>query len=202
MMSKYTINNGKFIGKFEELYKKFDNPFLQTEMEKYETTKKIILNYVNELKDKNKKKLKTLEIGCGFGKLTNDLKNIGVNSYGIDISETAIKKAKKKYKCKFYVADILNEKLFLEIKPDIIIMPEVTWYILPNLKKFIKFLKKNFKGKYLIHTLAIYYPGKQKYGKNFFTTSKGIMKYFDLDYLEFGEKWTKKEGRSFFIAKI
>ena len=126
MMSKYTINNGKFIGKFEELYKKFDNPFLQTEMEKYETTKKIILNYVNELKDKNKKKLKTLEIGCGFGKLTNDLKNIGVNSYGIDISEIIICKVYNliKAKCRnlSYCPERIIEGFSLEELP---VIPQI-----------------------------------------------------------------------------
>ena len=63
-------------------------------------------------------------------------------------------------------------------------------------------MKKNFKNKYLIHTLAIYYPGKQRYGKKYFTDLKGILKFFNLEYLEYGEKWTKEEGRTFFLAKF
>ena len=73
---------------------------------------------------------------------------------------------------------------------------------MPQLKKFIKFLKKFFKNKYLIHTLAIYHPGKQKYGRDYFTNLKGILKYFNLNYIEYGEKWSSEEGRTFFLAKI
>ena len=40
------------------------------------------------------KKLKTLEIGCGFGQLSKELSNLKFNAYGTDISETAIKKQK------------------------------------------------------------------------------------------------------------
>ena len=81
-------------------------------------------------------------------------------------------------------------------------MSEISWYVLPKLKTFLKFIKKNFKNKYLIHTLAIYYRGKQKYGKNYFTNLKGILKFYNLKYIEYGEKWNSEEGRTFFLAKI
>ena len=150
----------------------------------------------------NNKKLKVIEIGCGFGELTKELSSLSFKAYGTDISPTAIKKANKNSKCNFYVSDFLNDKLYLKIKPDIFIMSEITWYVLPKLKKFLKFIKKNFKNKYLIHTLAIYYPGKQKYGKKYFKDLKGILKYFNLSYIEHGEKWNSEEGRTFFLAKI
>jgi hypothetical protein len=35
-------------------------------------------------------------------------------------------------------------------------------------KQKVKRKLKNFKNKYLIQTLAIYYPGQQKYGKEYF----------------------------------
>ena len=61
-MHEYTIHNGKFIGKFEELYKDFKDPFAQTKIEKFETTKKIILNYCQMIKDKKKIKSKLLKL--------------------------------------------------------------------------------------------------------------------------------------------
>jgi len=202
-MHKYTICNGKFIGDFEGLYKNFNDPFLQSKKEEFETSKKAIINYCELLQSVKKKKLKSVEIGCGLGKLTEDLSKIGLRSIGTDISETAIKKAKiKNKKSNFYVSDVINDELYLKIKPDIFIMSEITWYILPDLKKFISFLKKNFKNKYLIHTLAIHHPKKQKYGKRYFTNLKGILKYFNMDYVEYGEKWNSEEGRTFFLAKI
>ncbi len=203
-MHRYTIYNGKFIGKFEELYKDFKDPFAQTKIEKFETTKKIILNYCQMIKDKNKNKIKTFEIGCGFGKLTKDLDKLGFNASGMDISKTAIKKARTNSKCKFYVSDLLNYDLYLKVNPDIIIMPEVTWYVLPQLKPFLNFLKKNFKNKYFIHTLATYDDKIQKYGRSYFKNLGEILKYFNLNYIEYGQKYDTKinESRTFFLAKI
>lgn len=201
-MHQYTISDGKLIGNFEALYKDFKDPFLQTQKEKFETSKKAIINYCQLLQYGKKKNLKTLEIGCGFGQLSKDLKKLKFNTYGTDISETAIKKAKKSSFVKFYTSDFLNFELYSKINPDIFILSEISWYVLPDLKKFLKFLRKNFKNKYIIHTLAIYHPGKQKYGKKYFNDLKGILKFFDLKYLEYGEKWTKEEGRTFFLAKI
>ena len=202
-MHKFTIYNGKMIGDFEGLYQKFKDPFLQTKKEKFETSKKAIINYCEMIKYKKKKKLKTVEIGCGFGDLSENLHKLGFNTFGTDISKSAIKKAKKINKgCTFYHSDFINDELYLKINPDIFILSEISWYVLPQLKYFIKFLKKNFKDKFIIHTLAIYYPGKQKYGLNYFKDLKGILKYFKLNYIEYGEKWNKEEGRTYFLAKI
>ena len=54
---------------------------------------KIIYNYCNQLK--HKKKLTTLEIGCGFPQISNQLLKYGFKVYGTDISETVIRKSKK-----------------------------------------------------------------------------------------------------------
>ena len=201
-MHQYTIDNGKLIGNFEGLYKDFKDPFLQTKKEKFETSKRAIINYCLLLQHERKKKLKTLEIGCGFGQLSKELSNLKFNAYGTDISETAIKKAKKSSSVKFYTSDFINFNLYKKINPDIFILSEVSWYVLPQLKKFISFIKKNFKNKHIIHTLAIYHQDQQKYGKNYFKNLKEILKFFNLDYIEYGEKWTKEEGRTFFLAKI
>ena len=150
---KFTFNKGKMIGDFEGYYRNFENPFLQTEKEKFETSKKAIINYCQMLKSKSKrkKKLKVIEIGCGFGILTKQLSTLGFEAYGTDISPTAIKKAIKKSNCKFYVSDFINDKLYLKINPDIIILSEITWYILPELKKFLQFIK-NFRQVFNSHT--------------------------------------------------
>ena len=54
-MHKYTICNGKFIGDFEGLYKNFNDPFLQSKKEKFETSKKAIINYCELLQSEKKK---------------------------------------------------------------------------------------------------------------------------------------------------
>ena len=103
--------------------------------------KKLLLIIVSGSKVKEKK-LKVIEIGCGFGILTKQLSALGFEAYGTDISPTAIKKARKKSNCKFYVSDFINDDLYLKINPDIIILSEITWYILPQLKSSLNLLKK------------------------------------------------------------
>ena len=36
----------------------------------------------------------------------------------------------------------------------------------------------------------------------FYNKTTGKIKFFNLKYIEYGEKWNKEEGRSFFLAKI
>ena len=81
--------------------------FLQTEKENLRQPKKLLLIIVSGSKVKEKK-LKVIEIGCGFGILTKQLSALGFEAYGTDISPTAIKKARKKSNCKFYVSDFIT----------------------------------------------------------------------------------------------
>ena len=64
--------------------------------------------------------------------LSKDLKKLKFDAFGTDISKTAIKKAKKDGLAKFYTSEFLNFKLYKKINPDIFILSEVSWYILPN----------------------------------------------------------------------
>lgn len=53
-MHKFTICNGRFVGDFEGLYKKFNDPFLQSKKEKFEISKKAIINYCQLLQSSKK----------------------------------------------------------------------------------------------------------------------------------------------------
>ena len=117
-MHRFTISNGKMIGDFEGLYKNFKVPFYNQKKKSLKLPKAII-NYCQLIQSK-KKKLKTLEIGCGFGHLSNELAKLKFKSYGTDISKTAISKAKKR-NIKFYISNFLNYELYEKINPDIFI---------------------------------------------------------------------------------
>ena len=191
-MEKYQdliIKNGKFVGKFEEMYQKFPDPWNILKMNKFgqNINFKIIFDYCNQIK--KTKKMTTLEIGCGFPQISNELQKNGFKVYGTDISETIIKKSKKKYpklKNNLFVSDFLNFSLYKKLNPDIIILSDITWYVLPNLKQFIKWYKGLKKKTYLIHSLAVYGKNKQKYGKDYFYDLKSIKSFFKLNYLSFG----------------
>ena len=66
---------------------------------------------------------------------------------------------------------------------DIIILSDITWYVLPGLKQFLKWYKGLNKKTYLIHSLSVYGKNKQKYGKDYFYDLENIKSFFKLKYL-------------------
>jgi len=194
----YVIKSGKFIGEFEQMYKDFKDPWEQTTREQWAMEKCIAINLIKKLKAK-----RVIELGCGLGHFTNRIRRMGVDVLGIDISETAIKKARKRYpQCKFYNGDIMDKKVYLEFKPDVIVMSEITWYILDKIDDFVDFFKRKMKNIPLIHLLTVYPKGIQKYGRDKFTDLKGIMKYFGMEYLVWGEIHSSEHGhRTFFLGR-
>ena len=154
-----------------------------------------------------RKKIKTLEIGCGFAYLSQSLNELNFDSYGTDISKTAIYKAKKKFpnlKNKLYESSFLNFNLYNKIDPDIFILSEISWYVLPDLKKFLRYLKTKHRNKILIHFLSTYKKKEQKYGKNFFYDLNTIKKFFNLKYIVSNNYKGKGYGNqfSYFLAKL
>ena len=202
------IKHGKFVGKFEEMYKKFPDPWdlLKNNFNSHNLNYQIIYNYCGKVKKiRKKKKLTTLEIGCGYPQISNNLSKIGFDSFGTDISKTVIAKSKKKYpklKNKLFISNFDNYELYKKINPDIIILSDITWYILPQLKNFLKWFKKIKKKTYLIHSLAIYGQKKQKYGNNYFYDANTIKKFFKLKFLSEVEiKNLKGDWHTIFLAQ-
>tara|TARA_A100001011_G_scaffold189381_1_gene197872 strand:+ start:114 stop:425 length:312 start_codon:yes stop_codon:yes gene_type:complete len=65
----YVIKDGKLVGEFEQMYKDFDDPWEQSTRESYASEKALCLNLVESFKCQN-----VVELGCGFGQLTDRLK--------------------------------------------------------------------------------------------------------------------------------
>ena len=115
---------------------------------------------------------------------------------GLDVSKTAIEKAKVKFPlCHFDIGDILEVEKILSFQPDCIFMDEVTWYVLEKLDEFKNLISKHFNGISFLHTLRQYPQGTQQYGKDYFTDLKGFMKYFEpvVDYSDWGSFGTKAD---------
>jgi SAM-dependent methyltransferase len=191
---EYIFNKGKFVADFEGLYRDFKDPWGQTEVfESHDTRRFLALNYCKRIRSefKDRSQVRVLEIGCGFGHMTDALRLDGFRSVGVDISGEAVKQARSVHpESVFFQRSISEVSLLDELRPDIIIMSEVTWYILDDLKEFIDRLSKFSQNKstntYLIHLLNMYPPDVQKYGTDFFTDLDGILTYFNLEYLEAG----------------
>ena len=90
----YVIRDGKFVGKFEEMYQKFDDPWHQSEDGMFNNlSRKVVCHFINQYQIKT-----SVEFGCGLGNTTSFIqKETNIETMGVDISETSIRKAKGKY---------------------------------------------------------------------------------------------------------
>lgn len=199
MTSRYqdfVIKDGKLVGKFEEMYQQFDDPWLQSgEGQKIE--KQVLIDRLKHLGVK-----RVIELGCGHGHYSKALSE-HFDVLGIDISPSAIAKAQKLYPdVKFTTSDINNFEVFKSFNPDVIILAEITWYVLDQLASLKNFI--NREKKILLAQLLTVYPAEQQtYGKEYFSDLPSILKFFNLHYLEYGEFGSSDSAvkRTFFVGK-
>ena len=208
----YVIKNGKLIGDFEGLYKAFDDPWHQSKEDQVSDSRRILaVAWCNQLRKKFGC-CRVAELGCGYGYLTAQLLQQGFSSVGVDISETAIKKARDLNPSSTFVTAGLNDFATIsQFDPDIFLMAEITWYVLDDLDKFIKNIQDyallRDRPTFLIHLLTTYAPGVQKYGSDKFTNLDEIKNYFNLTYIEAGYVQTPREDDphsqgTYFVARI
>lgn len=197
----YVIKDGQLVGEFEQMYRDYEDPWEQTTREEWVSEKAVALNVIRRLRAH-----KVIELGCGLGYFTKRIADLGVDVLGVDVSETAIRKARARCQdVNFVVGDILDFAIYREYRPDVIVMAEMTWYVLEKLDAFLKFLRQEFPDTYLIHLLTTYPAGVQKYGTSKFTNLSEIMTYFGAMYIEWGEiTYQELRGctRTYFVGQI
>ena len=197
----YVIKDGKLVGEFESMYQDFDNPWDQSFREDAVLSKSVVENILRRSEFK-----RPYEIGCGLGYFVEKMRLIcGVG--GLDVSKTAIEKAKLNFPlCHFDDGDLLEVEKILSFGPDCIFMDEVTWYVLEKLDEFKNLISKHFKGIGYLHTLRQYPQGTQQYGKDYFTDLKGFMDFFEpvVDYSDWGSFGSKSDPcmHTFFFGVI
>jgi hypothetical protein len=117
------------------------------------------------------------------------------------VSATAIDKARQRHpQPEFVVGGIDNFELLRQRRPDVVVMAEITWYVLDQLPAFLRLLRVELPHVYLLHLLNTYPPGVQKYGADHFTDLAGIRRYFNMRYLESGEVQLPGGRRTWFLG--
>ena len=198
----YVIKDGKFIGEFEDMYRDYEDPWNQTTREIGSLEKIIGIDIL-----KNKGHVKPLEYGCGLGHYTNRLYDALGNAGGVDISETAVKKAKLFYPhINFFKADVLDFNVVDKFNPDCLCYIEISWYILDKIDNLKDGLSHRYSGKGFYHTLQTYDKG-QSYGLDYFTDIDDIVKYWEdiVDITEWGVASNPKSSggkRTYLYGKI
>lgn len=179
----YAIKDGKLIAKYEEMYQKFDDPWIQsTQPNKYSRSMAII-----NIKRFGIKSI--VEYGCGLGYYADWVhRETGIIPRSIDISPSAIAKAKVKFPhLNFEVGNIMDLDL-IENKEsvDCILLADIMWYILDSLDEINEKLMKNFQGKYLINNFVTYRDNVQKYGREYFTSTQEFIDYMPFKLIGYG----------------
>ena len=192
----YVIKNGKFVGKFEEMYQNAsDIPWHQDE-----TANAVFTDIdLTILKHFQKKEgFRTIcEIGCGMGYVTDrisrELADIDVT--GVDISAIAVEKAQTMFpNIHFEVFDIINDEAFthththnlrrFEQQFDIVMTKECLWYVLEKLDIFWTNLER-ITRKFIYISQS--FPEKKKfYGSDVFPNARALEQYigkrFNISY--------------------
>lgn len=196
----YVIRDGRLIGEFEKLYQDFEDPWHEVGCEEFASDKAAGINLLCRLKEE-KGISRVLELGCGFGHFAARAAAAGLQAAGIDISATAISIARARHaRVNFHVGTIDDHELIKQLQPDVIVMAEVTWYVLNSLSPFIEFLRSDLPNCYVLHLLTTYPPGVQTYGNDYFVDLAGIKKYFGMQYLESGEVYVRGRTRTWFLG--
>lgn len=89
------IKDGKLIGHFDEMYKSFDDPWHQSEPGHNALSASRNIAMLNMAKYGVRS---VVEFGCGLGYYTDLLRrSLGLRVVGVDISSTAIDKARQRF---------------------------------------------------------------------------------------------------------
>lgn len=202
MSKDYVFKNkdGKleFVGDFEGLYCDQEDPWNQSgrtgEIKDYYDNSRKRLEDL--LKISNPESI--LEVGCGLGYTTNIIQRCVPNCkvVGLDISETAVKKAKFLFPdLDFLSGNIMSPSIETTIKYDVVILNQLLWYILEDLEIVFSNCRDLLHpdGKIIISQAFLKTPQDQKYGREICDGFEGLMNYirknlkdkFEIDYYNY-----------------
>lgn len=189
------IKDGKFIGEFEELYRQFNDPWMQSEQPN-PYSREAGIRHMIEFNIKS-----VVECGSGLGYYSSHIyQSTGIIPKGIELSNTAVEKAQKKFPQLDFEKYDLTQGMKKFNEYEAVLFSEIMWYILNDLDAILADLKLHFSGKYFIVN-QVFYKGTQQYGNEFFTSVEEMIDYIPFTLLATC-KATKKEDTTIESSSI
>ena len=176
---RYFIQDGRFIGRFEEMYQNVDDPWHIDELGRRLDMEAALLL----LKRIETPMARTLDLGCGTGFFTHLLAEAVTGGIeACDVSATAVSKARQRYpdpRLHFFDFDIshIEELPYPENHFDLIVLAQTIWCVLPELtailKRFDRLLTEN--GRLLV-SQHFPPPWRQSYGREILNSAPGLIR--------------------------
>jgi len=196
----YVIRDGRLVGEFEQMYQDFADPWHATIAEEFASEKAVGINLLARLQARGRIR-SVLELGCGLGHYSARIAALGLDVTGVDIAATAVEKARQRHpRVQFVTGGVADFELLRQRRPDVLVLAEITWYVLGQLRGLLDFLRTELPDTYVLHLLSTYPPGVQQYGSDFFTDLAGIRRFFGMKYLESGEVHQAQVTRTWFLG--
>lgn len=174
----------RFVGDFNGLYQAEDDPWGQSggksDKEHYYFVQRT--NLAN-LIYRHSRFGRVLEVGCGLGHSTNILRRLsGSDIDGLDISEVAVEKARKKYPhYEFFVGDIREAPpQGMGFGYSVVVLNQVLWYILEGLESALWNSLALMKPDGLFVVSQAFLPGTQRYGVDILDGFDGLLKRVEM----------------------
>lgn len=178
----FVIKDGKFIGEFEQMYQKIDDPW-GTIQNVHSLKNDLLLCLIAHLSSRSEI-TRAFHAGCALGALTarvRDTLGRGVEIYGCDISKTAIRKAAAQHSgIHFFVHDLslIEDMPFSPGFFDLILMAETMWYVLPWLDKIFRGFRVLLRpGGHLVIQQYFLQPGEQTYGNEIVEKPEDLLRF-------------------------
>jgi len=176
----YVIKDGKFVGRFEDMYRNCADPWPETEadldaMPCSVRTAQVIAAC---------KPAKVLSLGSGKGLHLNWLAEAcpGTSFAGCEVSQTAVQESLGRYPHLSVTQLDIKDFATRRWDFDLILFREVIWYILPHWDGICRELRANYAGKRVIAELSFY--DRQEYGKEYFDGPDEFVKKFPFRVVE------------------
>ncbi len=183
----YVIKDGQFVGQFDEMYRQFDQPWMQ-DQQPNPYARQAGIFHIKKFGIKS-----VLECGSGLGYYSQDIyRQTGIVPQGIETSPTAVDKARTLFPhLTFAVDDVMNIANYPD--HDAILFAELTWYVLPQLDELFAIMAERFAGKYFINNL-VFYKGTQQYGTDYFTSLREFIDYVPFELVGSCEATTTSDS--------